>query len=90
MAAHVHQIIGSFWNAAEMKRQVNRTCFHAGFTSQSGICSFRLSCELTLTENIKTIDKIDQIDQNKVQYNLETQVGNISTSSSENVGNLNF
>ena len=27
--AHVHQNIKSFWNAAEMKRHVNRTRFHA-------------------------------------------------------------
>ena len=25
---HVHQNIGSFWNSAEMKLHVNRTCFH--------------------------------------------------------------
>ena len=31
---NVHQNIGSFSNAAEMKLHVNRTCFHAGVKSQ--------------------------------------------------------
>ena len=30
MPMHVYQNIGLFWNAAEMKRHVTRTCFHAG------------------------------------------------------------
>ena len=47
MPTHVHQTIGSFWNAAEMKLHVNRTCFHAGLKSQTGMSSFRLSCERT-------------------------------------------
>ena len=45
---HVHQSIRSFWNAAEMKLHVNRTCFHAGLKSQTGMSSFRLSWERTL------------------------------------------
>ena len=32
----------------EMKFHVNRTCFHAGLKSQTGVSSFRLSCERTL------------------------------------------
>ena len=48
MPTHVHQNIGSFWNAAEMKRHVNRTCFHAGFKSQTGMSSFRPSRQRTL------------------------------------------
>ena len=48
MPTYVHQNIGSFWNAAEMKLHVNRTCFHAGLKSQTGMSSFRLSCERTL------------------------------------------
>ena len=46
---NVHQNIGSFWNADEMKLRVNRICFHAGWKSQSGMSSFHLSCERTLT-----------------------------------------
>ena len=42
MPTHVHQNIGSFWNAAEMKLHVNRTCFHASLKSQTGMSSFRL------------------------------------------------
>ena len=45
---NVHQNIGSFWNAAEIKLHVNRTCFLVGFKSQTGMSSFRLSCERTL------------------------------------------
>ena len=30
---HVHQNIGSFWNAAKMKLYVSRTCFHVGLKS---------------------------------------------------------
>ena len=45
MPTHVHQIIGSFWNVAEMKLHVNRTCFHPGLKPQLGMTSFRLSCE---------------------------------------------
>ena len=45
---HVRLYIGSFWNAAEMKSHVKRTCFHAGLKSQTGMSSFRLSCERTL------------------------------------------
>ena len=48
MPAHVHQNIRSFWNAAEMKFHVNRTCFHAGLKFQTGISWFCLSCERTL------------------------------------------
>ena len=44
----VHQIIGSFWNAAEMKLHVNKICFHADLKSQTCMSSFRLSCERTL------------------------------------------
>ena len=43
MPTHVHQNIGSFWNAAVVKRNVNRTCFHAGLKSQTGRSSFSLS-----------------------------------------------
>ena len=48
MPAHVHQNIRSFWNAAEMKFHVNRTCFHACLKFQTGISWFCLSCERTL------------------------------------------
>ena len=47
MPTHVHQNIRSFWNAAEMKLHVNKTCFQAGLKSQTGMSSFRLSCERT-------------------------------------------
>ena len=48
MPKHAHQNIELFRNAAEMKLHVNRTCFHAGLKSQTGMSSFRLSCERTL------------------------------------------
>ena len=35
-----------------MKLHVNRTCFHAGLKSQTGMSSFRLSCERTLNESL--------------------------------------
>ena len=47
----VYQTIGSFWNATEMKLHVNRTCFHAGLKSQTGMSLFRLSCERNLYLN---------------------------------------
>ena len=37
MPMHVHQNIGSPWNAAEMRRHVKRTCFYAGLKSQTGM-----------------------------------------------------
>ena len=49
MPTYVHQNIGLFSNAAEMKRHVNRTCLLTGFKSQTGMSSFRLSCERTLS-----------------------------------------
>ena len=49
MPTHVHQNVGSLWNPAEMKLHVSRTCFHAGLKSQTGMSSFRLSCERTLS-----------------------------------------
>ena len=49
---NVYQNIGSFWNAAEMKLHVNRTCFHTGLKFQAGLISFRFSCEPTLTQNL--------------------------------------
>ena len=48
MPTHVHQTIGSFWNAGKMKLHVNRTCFYAGLKSQTGMSLFCLSCERTL------------------------------------------
>ena len=49
----IHQNIRSFWNAAKMKLEyVNRTCFHAGLKSQTGMSSFRLSYERTLRESL--------------------------------------
>ena len=48
MPTHVHRNIGLFWNAAGMKLHVNRTCFHTGLKSQTGMSSFRLSCISTL------------------------------------------
>ena len=47
--------IGSFWNAAERKLYVNRTCFHARLKSQTGKSSFHLSCERTL--KLETLEK---------------------------------
>ena len=38
-----------------MKLHVNRTCFHDGLKSQTGISSFCLSCERTLKENEHTV-----------------------------------
>ena len=52
MPTHFQQNIGSFWNAAEMKLHVNWTCFHAGLKSQTGMISFRLSSERTLTNTL--------------------------------------
>ena len=49
MPTHVHQNIGFFWNAAKMKLHVDRTCFHASLKSQTGLSSFRLPCERTLS-----------------------------------------
>ena len=50
MPIHVHQNIGSFWNAAEMKLHVNWTCFYVGLKCQTGMSSFCFSCERTLTQ----------------------------------------
>ena len=36
-----------------MKRHVNRTCFHVGLKSQTGMGSFLLSCERTVTEHFQ-------------------------------------
>ena len=52
MSTHVHQNIGSFWNAAEIKLHVNRTCFHAGLKSQNGMSSFCLPGERTLSATV--------------------------------------
>ena len=41
-AYNIHQNIESFWNVAEMKLHVNKTCFHTGLKSQTGMNSFRL------------------------------------------------
>ena len=49
MLTHVHQNIGSFLNAAKMKRHVKKTYFHVGLKSQTGTSSFHLSCECTQT-----------------------------------------
>ena len=49
MPTHVHQNVRSFWNAAKMKRHVNKNCFHSGLKSQTGMSSFFLSCERTLS-----------------------------------------
>ena len=51
MLTHVHQNIGTFWNAAEIILHVNGTCFHAGLKSQTGMSLFRLSCERNLYLN---------------------------------------
>ena len=48
MPSHVHQNIGLFGNAAEMKCHVRRTCFRVGLKSQTGVSSFHVSCERTL------------------------------------------
>ena len=46
---HVHQNIGPFGNAAnKMKLHLNRTCFHAGLKSLTGMSSFHPLCERTL------------------------------------------
>ena len=52
MPTHVHQNIGSFWNAAKMKPHVNRTCFNPGLESQTSMRSFPISCERTLNQNL--------------------------------------
>ena len=63
MPAHVHQSFGSFWNAAEMKRHVNRASFHIGLKSQTGMRSFRLSCERTqfLRMHTSSLTKTEKI-----------------------------
>ena len=38
-----------YLNTAEMKLHVNRTYFHASLKFQTGMSSFHLSCERTLT-----------------------------------------
>ena len=55
MPTYVHQNIGLFWNSAEMKRYVKRICYHVGLKSQTGMSSFRFSCEHTLNFLILTI-----------------------------------
>ena len=47
MPAHFDPNIGSFWNAAEMKCHMNKTCFHASLKPQTGMGLFCLSCERT-------------------------------------------
>ena len=37
----------------QMKLHVNRTCFHAGLESQTGMSSFRISCERTVNQNLQ-------------------------------------
>ena len=51
MPTRAHQNIGLFWNAAEMKRHVNRTCFHTGLKSHTDSSAFRLSREHALCFN---------------------------------------
>ena len=58
MPTHVHQNIRSFWNAAEMKLHVNRTCFHAGLKCQTGMSSFRLSCQRTLKKENNWLTRV--------------------------------
>ena len=57
MPTYVHQNVGLFSNAAEMKRHVNRTCLLTGFKSQTGMSSFRLSCERTLSFRFQCSDR---------------------------------
>ena len=61
--SHIHQNIGSFWNAAETKLLLNRTCFHAGLKSHSSMSSFRLSCERTHRpkSNFEILEEIDKL-----------------------------
>ena len=59
MPTHVHQNMGLFLNAAEMKHHVNRTYFHADLKSQTGRSSFRLSCERNLSINMKSTNPVD-------------------------------
>ena len=61
MPTHVHQNIGSFWNAVGMKRHINRVCFHAGLKSSTGRSSFRLSYERTLSYWYDTLQLITYI-----------------------------
>ena len=49
MPVHVHQNIVPFLNAAEIKLHLNRTCFHTGLKCQTGMSSFHLSFERTLS-----------------------------------------
>ena len=58
MPTHVHQDIGSFWNTAEMKLDVNRTCFDAGLKSQTCMSSFHLSCKRTLTQTCHVLNSV--------------------------------
>ena len=69
MRTHVHQNTGSFWNATEMKLHVNRTCFHAGLKSQTGMSSFRLSYERTLSCSI-TINSFRMLQHKCQAYHL--------------------
>ena len=58
MPTHVHQDIGSFWNTAEMKLDVNRTWFDAGLKSQTCMSSFHLSCKRTLTQTCHVLNSV--------------------------------
>ena len=46
-----------------MKYHVNRTCFHAGLKSHTGMSSFRLSCERTLNEkeSVRTLEDLANV-----------------------------
>ena len=50
----------------EMKFHVNRTCFHNGLKSQTGMSSFRLSCERTLNY----IEPTSQLSRSKYRISV--------------------
>ena len=60
----------------EMKFHVNRTCFHAGLKSQTGMSSFRLSYKRTLNMLPKTsFTSIDSIQEEfAVAYSKPIQI----------------
>ena len=66
MPTHVHQSVGLFWNAAEMKCHMNRTCFHVGLKSQTGMSLFCLCERIVRFVLLSGIDIM--FDNNSIEY----------------------
>ena len=57
-----------------MKLHGNRACFHAGLKSQTGMSSFRLSCERTLSFRFQCSDRSITY-YRETKRHLEVKVG---------------